>query len=185
MLSHSDTQIMHTSYFYFMTLFLDCKYLIVQISHYARPQQRTYGKKGQNTRCGKDGRALVSSGHHQWRAKDLWETDKEVAEQSVMTISVSAKSTRTRLLARAGHSRPSPMTGGRKANRARLPNTVCGYRTAKNRARRGDQYVTDITGHQIVGSSLQRFAVANAEGHQQHKVRDAADPQLRLSLRRY
>ena len=42
------------------------------------------------------------------------------SNKSVMTISVSAKSTRTRLLARAGHSRPSPMTGGSSANRACL-----------------------------------------------------------------
>ena len=48
------------------------------------------------------------------------------------------------------------------------PNTVCGYRTAKNRAvdAFGDQYVTDITGHQIV-VFLQRFA---ARGYSQKVI---------------
>lgn len=48
------------------------------------------------------------------------------------------------------------------------PNTICGYRTAKNRAvdAFGDQYVTDITGHQIV-VFLQRFA---ARGYSQKVI---------------
>ena len=48
------------------------------------------------------------------------------------------------------------------------PNTVCGYRTAKNRAvdAFSDQYVTDITGHQIV-VFLQRFA---ARGYSQKVI---------------
>ena len=65
------------------------------------------------------------------------------------------------------------------------PNTVCGYRTAKNRAvdAFGDQYVTDITGHQIV-VFLQRFAARgySQKGHQQHKICDTADPEPCLSL---
>ena len=48
------------------------------------------------------------------------------------------------------------------------PNTVCGYRTAKNRAvdAFGDQYIADITGHQIV-VFLQRFA---ARGYSQKVI---------------
>lgn len=90
------------------------------------------------------------------------------SNKSVMTISVSAKSTQTRLLARAGHSKPSPLTGGSSANRACLqtPYAVTEQQRIALWTLSADQYVTDITGHQIV-VFLQRFA---ARGYSQKVI---------------
>lgn len=115
----------------------------------------------------KDGRIVLSDTINGERKYFYGKTDKEVEQKRDDYIRECEK--RANEAADKGRAFEAVADDWWEQCEPRLsPNTVCGYRTAKNRAvdAFGDQYVTDITGHQIV-VFLQRFA---ARGYSQKVI---------------